>query len=70
MCEYELKSRKYRGISKRKVRNFMPDLGKLISTIESKCKSQKGKETGIRKGKSSLLACHTRRKCSMKISRY
>ena len=30
---------------------------------------QKGTEPGVRKGKRSLLACHTRSKCSMETTR-
>ena len=39
----------------------------LVSTIGALAKS--GTEPGVRKGKRSLLACHTRCKCSMETTR-
>ena len=47
----------------KKSRNSRRVWGNGISN-KSICKSQKGVEPGVRKGKRSMLACHTRRKCS------
>ena len=41
-------------------------IGKIVSNNNYICKLQKGTEAGAWKGKRSLLACHIRRKRSMK----
>ena len=40
----------------------------LVSTIEAQESPEKGTGPGVRKGKHSLLACHTRCKCSMETT--
>ena len=41
----------------------------LVSILEHKQVPKRGTQPGVRKGKRSLLACHTRRKCSMETTR-
>ena len=41
----------------------------LVSTIEAEASPKRGTEPGVRKGKSSLLASHTRCKCSTSTTR-
>ena len=59
-------SRKYRGIFKIKSREYTTSTGKLVSKMEHK---QVPTEPGVRLGKRSLLACHTRYKCPIETTR-
>ena len=43
-------------------------VGKTGLYNQSICKPQKGTEPGVRRGKRSLLACHTRCKCSLETT--
>ena len=47
----------------------MAILRNLVSTIGALASPKMGTEPGVRKGKRSLLACHTRCKCSMETTR-
>ena len=40
----------------------------LVSTIGTQASPKKGTEQGVRKGKFSMLACHTRCKCSLETT--
>ena len=40
----------------------------LVSTIGAQASQKRGTEPGVRKGKRSLLACHSRCKCSMETT--
>ena len=40
----------------------------LVSIIGAQASPKRGTEPGVRKGKCSLLACHTRCKCSMETT--
>ena len=65
----EAKSRQYRGIFKIKSRETTrQDLGKCSQQLEYK-QVKNGMETGVGKGKLSLLACQTRCKYSIGITR-
>ena len=57
-----------RGIQGEKSSKDMTTPKNLDSTIGAQASPQKGvTEPGVRKGKRSLLACHTRCKCSMEF---
>ena len=59
-------SRKYRGVFKVKSRVQTRQILEIWSQqLEHKQVPKRGKEPDVRKGKRSLLACHTRCKCSM-----
>ena len=60
------KSRKYQGVFDVKSRvKIWQVRGIWSQQLEHKQVPQWGTEPGVRKGKRSLLACHTRCKCSM-----
>ena len=60
------KSRKYRGVFKVKSRIKTRQILEIWSQqLEHKQFPKRGTEPDVRKGKRSLLACHTRCKCSM-----
>ena len=46
----------------------MASLRNLVSTIGAQASPKRGTEPGVRKGKRSLLARHTRCKCSMETT--
>ena len=63
------KSRKYQGVFEVKSRvKTWQVRGIWSQQLEHKQVPQWGTEPGVRKGKRSLLACHTRCKCSMKTT--
>ena len=65
------KSRKYQGVFEVKSRvKTMQVRGIWSQQLEHKQVPQWGTEQGVRKGKRSLLACHTCRKCSMETSQF
>ena len=57
-----------RGIRGEKSSKDMASSRNLVSTIGALASPKMGTEPGVRKGKRSLLACHTCRKCSMETS--
>ena len=65
----EAKSRKYQGVFEMKsgVKTWQVR-GIWSQQLEHKQVPQWGTEPGVRKGKCSLLACHTRCKCSMETT--
>ena len=64
------KSRKYRGVIKVKSRVKTRQVREIWSQqLEPKQVPHWGTEPGVRKGKRSLLACHTRCKCSVETTR-
>ena len=66
---YEGKSRKYQGVFEEKSRVKRWQVRGIWSQqLEHKQVPQLGTEPGVQKGKRSLLACHTRCKCSMETS--
>ena len=65
----EAKSRKYRGVFKEKSRVKTWQLRRIWSQqLEHKQVSKRGTEPGVQKGKRTLIACHTRCKCSMETT--
>ena len=63
------KSRKYQGVFEVKSRvKTWQVRGIWSQQLEHKQVPQLGTEPGVRKGKRSLLACHTRCKCSMETT--
>ena len=63
------KSRKYQGVFEVKSRvKTWQVRGIWSKQLEHKQVPQWGTEPGVRKGKRSLLACHTRLKCSMETT--
>ena len=54
-----------RGIRGEKTSKDMASSRNLVSTIGAQASPTMGTEPGVRKGKRSLPACHTRCKCSM-----
>ena len=65
----EAKSRKYRGVFKVKSRGKTRQLRENLSQqLEYKQALKRGTEPGVLKANRSLLACHTRCKCSMEIT--
>ena len=63
------KSRKYQGVFEVKSRvKTWQVRGIWCQQLEHKQGPQLGTEQGVRKGKRSLLACHTRCKCSMETT--
>ena len=64
--QWEAKSRKYPGVLKVKIRGKV--CGIWSQRLEHKQVPKKGTEPGVQKGKRSLLACHTRCKCSMETT--
>ena len=63
------KSRKYQGVFKVKSRvKTWQVRGIWFQQLERKQVPKRGTEPGVRKGKRSLLACHTRCKCSMETT--
>ena len=63
------KSRKYQGVFEVKSRvKTWQVRGIWSQQLEHKQVSQWGTEPGVRKGKRSLLACHTRCKCSIETA--
>ena len=69
MLFLEAKSRKYQGVFevKRRVKTWQVR-GIWSQQLEHKQVAQWGTEPGVRKGKRSLVACHTRCKCSMETT--
>ena len=64
------KSRKYQGVFKMKSREKTQQVRENWSQqLEHKQVPKRGTEPGVRKGKRSLLARHTRCKCSMETTR-
>ena len=64
------KSRKYQGVFEVKRRVITWQVRGIWSQqLEHKKVPIWGTETGVRKGKRSLLACHTRCKCSLESTR-
>ena len=59
-----------RGIRGEKSSKDMASSRNLVSTIGASASLKMGTEPGVRKGKRSLLACHTCRKCSMETSQF
>ena len=57
-----------RGIRGEKSSKDMASSRNLVSTIGSLASPKMGTEPGVRKGKRSLLASHTRCKCSMETT--
>ena len=57
-----------RGIRGEKSSKDMASSRNLVSTIGALASPKMGTEPGVRKGKRSLLACHTRCKCSMETT--
>ena len=69
MSHYEAKSRKYQGVFKVKSRvKTWQVRGIWSQQLEHKQVPQRGTEPDVRKGKCSLLASHTRCKCSMETT--
>ena len=67
--DFEAKSRKYQGVFEVKSRvKTWQVRGIWSQQLEHKQVPQWGTEPGVRKGKRSLLACHTRCKCSMETT--
>ena len=65
----QAKSRKHQGVFEVKSRvKTWQVRGIWSQQMEHKQVSQWGTEPGVRKGKRSLLACHTRCKCSMETT--
>ena len=65
----EAKSRKYRGVFKVKSRvKTWQVRGIWSQQLEHKQSPKRGTEQGVQKGKRSLMACHTRCKCSMETT--
>ena len=63
------KSRNYQGVFKVKIWvKTWPSSRNLVSRFVAQVSLEKGKEPGVRKGKRSLLAYHTRWKCSMETT--
>ena len=66
---YKVKSRKYQGVFEVKSRvKTWQVRGIWSQQFEHKQVPQWGTESGVWKGKRSLLACHTRIKCSMETT--
>ena len=59
-----------KGIRGEKSSKDMASSRNLVSTIGALASPKWGTEPGVRKGKRSLLASHTRRKCSMETSQF
>ena len=59
-----------RGIRGEKSSKDVASSRNLVSTIGALASPKIGTEPGVRKGKRSLLASHTRRKCSMETSQF
>ena len=57
-----------RGIQGEKSSKDMASSRNLVSTIGAQASPEKGAEPGVRKGRRSLLASHTRCKCSMETT--
>ena len=57
-----------RGIQGEKSSKDMASSRNLVSTTGAQACPNKGTEPGVRKGKRSLLACHTRCKCPMETT--
>ena len=57
-----------RGIQGEKSSKDMASSKNLVSTLEHKQVPKRGTEPGVRKGKRSLLASHTRCKCFMETT--
>ena len=57
-----------RGIRVEKTSKYMASSRNLVSTIGTLASPNWGTEPGVRKGKRSLLASHTRCKCSMETT--
>ena len=57
-----------RGIRGEKSSKDMASSRNLVSTIGALASPKMGTEPGVKKGKRSLLACHTRCKCSMETT--
>ena len=71
MCKIyiEAKSRKYQGVFEVKSRvKTWQVRGIWSQQLEHQQVPKWGTEPGVRKGKLSLLACHTRCKCSMETT--
>ena len=67
----EVKSRKYQGVFEVKSRAKTWQVRGIWSQqLEHQQVPKWGTEPGVRKGKRSLLASHTRRKCSMETSQF
>ena len=68
---FEARSRKYQGVFKVKSRVKTWHVRKIWShQLEYKQVPKRWTEPGVRKGKRSLLASHTRCKCSMETTHY
>ena len=66
---YKAKSRKYQGIIQGEKSSKTWQVRVIwYQQLENKQVSKRGTEPGVRKGKCSLLACHTRCKCSMETT--
>ena len=71
MRSIQAKSRKYQGAFKVKSRvKTCPVRGIWSQQLEHKKLQKGGTESGVRKGKRSLLACNTRCKWSMETTHY
>ena len=57
-----------RGIQSEKSSKDTISLRNMVLTIGAQVKPKRGTEPGVRKGKSSPLACHIRCKCSMETT--
>ena len=71
MLGYNAKSRKYQGIRGEKSSKDMASSRNLASAIRTQASPKNGgggAERGVRKGNRSLLACHTRCKCSIETT--
>ena len=56
------------GIQGEKSSKDMASWRNVVSTIGAQASPKQRTEPGVRKGKRSLLTCHTRCKCSMEIT--
>ena len=67
--KFKAKSRKYQGVFEVKSRvKTWQVRGIWSQQLEHKQVPRWGTEPGVRKGKCSLLACHTRCKCSLETT--